>query len=77
MPSNPFLEKHKDERDVTMQQLIDVGINPSALRLLIESYTNRPEKEMTPVDFNMFGVHIRIETTEFFEVGGEWAMENR
>jgi len=59
---NEFMRRHKGEGSVSLQQLSDAGINPFAMQLLIESYTNRPEGRMTPLDFDICGVHVRIET---------------
>lgn len=60
MSENEFTKKHRND-GIDPQLLSDVHLNPFAIMLLIESYTDRPEEEIIPVDFNFRGIRVRLE----------------
>ncbi len=47
--------------DVTLQQLNDCGLNPFAVKLLVESWKKHPNPKPVTFDFN--GVRITLEAT--------------
>lgn len=50
-----------DASSVTMQQLIDAGLNAFALTLLLESYSPSGRPTPPPIDFVFRGVRVRLE----------------
>jgi len=56
--------------EVTIQMLSDAGLNPFAVKLLIESYL-RFTREPKPVSFRLWGVAFSMELVEPEEIPEE------
>jgi len=50
-----------DVSSVSMQEMIDAGLNAFALTLLVESYASPNRPELPPLDFVFRGVRVRLE----------------
>ena len=60
MARNDFT-KRNHQNGIPAQAILDSGMNVFGLELFIESYTDRPDDKIIPLDFVFRGIRIRLE----------------